>query len=198
MEFKEFPKMGRFSRDFVITEKIDGTNASINLINVDADEDKTNIVATTGGFNLRIGSRNRWINPSDDNMGFAKWVIKNLEDIVTLGEGHHFGEWWGNGIQRNYGLSNGDKRFSLFNVIRWNIEKRPTCVGIVPILNTGNFDTININVENTLNNLKINGSAAVLGFMKPEGIVIWHAAANIGFKKTLEKDEIPKSLQKLL
>lgn len=30
----------------------------------------------------------------------------------------------------------------------------------------------------------------------PEGIVIWHTAANIGFKKTIKDDEKPKSLVK--
>lgn len=41
-----------------------------------------------------------------------------------------------------------------------------------------------------------NGSVASPGYMKPEGVVVWHTAANIGFKKTIDKDEIPKSLQK--
>jgi hypothetical protein len=30
--------------------------------------------------------------------------------------------------------------------------------------------------------------------MDPEGIVIFHTAANMAFKKTLKKDEVPKSL----
>jgi hypothetical protein len=30
--------------------------------------------------------------------------------------------------------------------------------------------------------------------MKPEGIVVFHVAANAGFKKTIEKDHEPKSL----
>jgi hypothetical protein len=28
--------------------------------------------------------------------------------------------------------------------------------------------------------------------MKPEGIVVFHVAGNVGFKKTLEKDDVPK------
>ncbi len=31
MEFKEFPKIARLTRDCIITEKIDGTNASIYI-----------------------------------------------------------------------------------------------------------------------------------------------------------------------
>jgi hypothetical protein len=36
------------------------------------------------------------------------------------------------------------------------------------------------------------GSKAAPGFMKPEGIVVFHVAGNVGFKKTIEKDEEPK------
>lgn len=197
MEFREFPKMSRFSRDFIITEKIDGTNASINIVDMNADINPTdsNIICRVNNFNIRAGSRTRWITPSNDNYGFANWVYKNALDLVKLGEGTHFGEWWGSGIQRGYGLTKGEKRFSLFNTIRWNTEPRPECCSVVPILTAGNFDSININVENAIKNLRTNGSAASPGFMNPEGIVIFHIAGNIGFKKTLEKDEIPKSLQ---
>jgi hypothetical protein len=38
------------------------------------------------------------------------------------------------------------------------------------------------------------GSYAAPGFMNPEGIVCFHTAANIGFKKTIQKDELPKSI----
>ena len=196
MEFKDFPKMARFSRDFIITEKIDGTNASINITNTNADTNPTdeNIICRVNEFNIRAGSRTRWITPSNDNHGFANWVKNNCLDLVKLGEGNHFGEWWGSGIQRGYGLTKGEKRFSLFNAIRWNTEIRPSCCSVVPILASGNFDNINVTVENAIYNLKTNGSAAVPRFMNPEGIVIFHIAANIGFKKTLEKDETPKSL----
>ena len=43
--------------------------------------------------------------------------------------------------------------------------------------------------------LRANGSKAAPGFAKPEGIVCFHVAANAGFKKTLEKDEVPKSFR---
>lgn len=36
LEFQEFPKMARLSRDIIITEKIDGTNAQL-LITEDGD-----------------------------------------------------------------------------------------------------------------------------------------------------------------
>lgn len=179
IEFKEFPKMPRLSRDIVITEKIDGTNASILF---------------TEKGEMFVGSRTRWITPQDDNYGFAKWAYENKEELKKLGEGHHFGEWWGSGIQRKYGLEKGDKRFSLFNTYRWSDEEvRPKCCSVVPVLYSGEFDTHKI--EEVLNNLIKTGSIASPGFMKPEGIVVFHIAGNFGFKKTIEKDEIPKSLQ---
>jgi hypothetical protein len=201
MDFKEFPKMARLSRDTIITEKIDGTNASIfiqraNLEENIADPNILTVVKLDGlDYSLRAGSRNKWVTPgkTTDNYGFASWVLANAKELVKLGEGHHFGEWWGNGIQRGYGLK--EKRFSLFNVVRWNTEEKPACCHVVPILSACNFDRINATVENTMKGLIEGGSQASPGFMKPEGIVIWHTAANVGFKKTVEKDEIPKSLQ---
>lgn len=194
MKFIEFPKMARFSREIIITEKIDGTNASITFIDELLDDNFENVLASPNGYNMRVGSRTRWISPKDDNFGFAKWCVENALDLVNLGVGTHFGEWWGSGIQCGYGLTKGDKRFSLFNTYRWlDKDLRPKCCSVVPVLYTGVFDTDNIN--NTLKMLKTEGSAAAPGFMKPEGIVIFHTAANFGFKKTIEKDETPKSLQ---
>lgn len=201
-EFREFPKMPRFSREFIITEKIDGTNASIIITNVALEEDLTDpdIVSVVGNLTLRVGSRTRYINLKSDNAGFAKWVSENAVELAKLGEGTHFGEWWGSGIQRGYGLQKGEKRFSLFNVSRWasggtDEEQRPACCHVVPTLAKGNFDDINETVDIIITTLRDKGSVAAPGFPKAEGIIIFHVAANMGFKKTLEKDETPKSLQ---
>jgi len=186
-EFVEFNKIARLSRECVITEKIDGTNAQI-------------FIGDDGEF--LTGSRTRWITPENDNQGFARWAFEHREELLQLGPGRHFGEWWGSGIQRGYGLLKGEKRFSLFNVNRWgagrDTEKYPSdcpaCCGAVPILYTGIFDTAFIEGQLTL--LKAIGSKAAPGFMNPEGIVIYHKAANILFKKTIEKDESPKQKEK--
>lgn len=175
-EFVEFPKMARLSREVVITEKIDGTNACV-------------FVGEDGA--VRAGSRTRWITPQDDNFGFAAWVECNKETLRELGPGTHFGEWWGVGIQRGYGLA--ERRLSLFNVSRWG-ESRPACCHVVPVLYRGAFDMCA--VVDALDELRDCGSRASPGFAKPEGIVLFHTAANICFKKTLEKDDIPKALQR--
>lgn len=173
IDFVPFPSISRLSRDIIVTEKLDGTNASIHI---------------TEEGEILAGSRTRWITPEDDNYGFAKWVQANKEDLLTLGPGTHFGEWWGQKIQRAYDLK--EKRFSLFNTSRWG-ETRPACCGVVPILYQGPFETDKI--LEALEDLRVNGSKAAPGFMKPEGVVIFHTAANMMFKKTLEKDESGKT-----
>ncbi len=173
MGFIEFPKIARLSRDMVITEKLDGTNASVWI-----GEDGT----------MRFGSRTRWITPEADNYGFARWATEHRDELLALGPGHHFGEWWGQGIQRKYGLT--EKRFSLFNVGRWNDENRPACCHVVPVLYEGNFCTEA--VHDAMGALALEGSRASPGFMKPEGVVVWHSAARVLFKKTFEKDDAGK------
>lgn len=175
--FKEFTKIPRLSRDCIVTEKIDGTNACI-------------YIGENGDF--FVGSRKRWITPNDDNYNFAKWAYMHKDELMQLGPGYHYGEWWGEGIQRKYGLN--EKRFSLFNVSRWG-ELRPACCHIVPVLYRGIFNTSEIDI--VLNKLKLSGSVASPGFMKPEGIVIYHIPGNTMFKKTIEKDDVPKSQQSM-
>jgi len=170
MEFIGFPKIARISREVIVTEMIDGTNVQIYI---------------TEDGEFYTGSKSRWITPENDNAGFSRWAYEHKSDLLTLGPGRHFGEWWGSGIQRAYGLSKGDKRFSLFNVSRWGME-RPLCCEVVPVLWEGNFDDLNVN--QIMNILSFHGSVAVPGFMRPEGIVIYHTAANMCFKKTFEKD----------
>jgi len=170
-EFESFSKIPRLSRECVVTEKIDGTNAQVYI---------------TDDNQVQAGSRNRYIKPGDDNFGFAKWVEENKEELLKLGPGRHFGEWWGQGVGRRYDLK--EKRFSLFNTHRWSDpDIRPSCCDVVPVLYQGMFDTLMI--EKTLSDLNAMGSQAAPGFMKPEGIVIFHAASGYLFKKTIEKDE---------
>lgn len=181
MEFVEFPKIARLSRECVITEKIDGTNGCI-------------CIGEDGSF--QVGSRTRWLTAeTGDNHGFLLWALTNKDELMKLGPGTHFGEWWGSGIQRGYGLVKGEKRFSLFNVHRWaDAAIRPVCCSVVPTIYRGMFTTDL--AEEALNELRNHGSLASEGFMRPEGIVIFHTAGGYLFKKTIEKDEQPKGLQR--
>jgi len=190
-EFQEFKKIPRLSREIIITEKIDGTNGLIYI-----NDDCTEIYA---------GSKSRWLDDHNDNAGFYHWVMDNKEELMKLGKGYHYGEWWGKGIQRNYRVN--EKRFSLFNVGRWikqtgisllpayheittlkeKQEYCPNCCDVVPILYKGIFDTQVI--RDTLAKLEMYGSVAVPGFMNPEGVVIYHVPSRYYFKKTIKNDE---------
>lgn len=175
MEFVKFPKIHRLFKECVITEKIDGTNAQIAI-----NEEGT----------VRAGSRNRWLTPESDNFGFAAWVESNKEELRELGPGRHYGEWWGAGIQRRYGLNH--KRFSLFNTLRWGAkELPPVCCYVVPVLYEGPFDTAV--VEEWIDNLRVDGSRAAPGFNRPEGLVVFHVPSQHVFKVILDKPAGPLS-----
>lgn len=143
-------------------------------------------------------SRNRVITPgkSTDNAGFAGWVAEHAEIMVAqLGEGLHFGEWWGRGIQRGYDQP--AKRFSLFNTHRYaglevDFGDDGTIMNTVPVLYQGPFGQFHI--DHALDILHRKGSLAAGGFMNPEGIIVYHSAASTMFKVTLEGDESPKGL----
>lgn len=74
--------------------------------------------------------------------------------------------------------------------MKWQ-DELPACVGLVPVLYEGAFDTDEI--DNALFALAKSGSKAAPGFPDPEGIVIFHLAGNVGFKKTIKNDDEPKS-----
>lgn len=174
-EFAGFNKISRLNREVWVTEKLDGTNAQI--------------VVSDDGTTLWAGSRNKWITPEDDNAGFAKWVEANKEELLKLGPGQHFGEWWGAGIGRKYGLK--EKRFSLFNTSRWgNPDTRPKCCGVVPVLWTGKL--LEMDLRAILHKLSTEGSVAAPGFMNPEGVVLYHVAADALFKFTLDGNDESK------
>lgn len=174
--FEGFPKIPRLVRSCVITEKLDGTNAQVII---------------TGDGQIGAASRSRLITPEDDNYGFARWVQENQQELLTLGPGRHFGEWWGAGIQRRYGLT--EKRFSLFNTARW-AEDRPKCCDVVPVLYHGDFTTHA--VDHQIERLRGCGSVAAPGFRNPEGVVVYHAASGQLFKRLIENDDQPKGTGK--
>jgi hypothetical protein len=227
-EFQGFTKIARLFRPCVITEKIDGTNGAIGItefpfgFHVGGIEDTPvgpidhdvpgNALLVMGPNNTRdwghpeteylvyAQSRNRIITPKADNHGFAAWVWANAEALVdVLGPGLHFGEWWGSGINRGYGLPSGEHRFSLFNTSRWTREylgtkRAPMTLDVVPVLYEGAFSSLA--VVGTKQRLLLHGSYASPGFMNPEGVVVYHAAGNVMFKSTLKDDEVPKAVAK--
>ena len=199
IEFKEWPKTPRLLRNITITEKIDGTNAAIGIVQVDAgaetDSPDPSIFAYVetpeGVMGVYAQSRSRLITPgkATDNYGFAGWVQANAAELVRLlGEGLHFGEWWGAGIQRKYGLN--EKRFSLFNTARYGELETDLNLDVVPVLYEGPNDTAAI--AKALEHLRENGSIAAPGFMNPEGICVYQAASRQISKVTLDHNDAGK------
>jgi hypothetical protein len=179
-EFREWPKIPRWNKPISITEKIDGTNACVIV-----SEDLGGVYAQ---------SRTRLITPGDDNFGFARWVQEHEDELaIGLGPGYHYGEWYGAGIQRGYGLDH--KRFALFNADRW-ADERPACCDVVPVLYRGPAGAVEVGVKHVLEDLRQCGSQipAAEGFDKPEGVVIFHYAGRQAYKVLLEGDDIPKGL----
>ena len=155
MSTDPFIKYGKTERykgiRIVITEKIDGTNGQIHI-------DENDVIT--------VGSRNRIITPEADNYGFARWVRENEEEILKLGKGRHYGEWWGEGIQKNrYGVVG--KHFSIFNTNR-PTDTLPDIVKQVPILyGGGDIGMIPICVDGLME------YGSELGGNDPEGIIIF-------------------------
>lgn len=214
--FEPWPKIARLNRDVLITEKLDGTNAAVVIVPiadvahwrdeqgaiitlVDPDHSRAIDIVGPQGDELVVfaQSRSRFITPGADNFGFAAYVKANAAALAdTLGPGRHFGEWWGSGVQRGYGLTGGERRFSLFNSGRWHdadLSGVPG-LGVVPLLNPLVGDSSLDAVKAATELLRSQGSIAAPGFMRPEGVVVWHTAARVSFKVLLEGDDVPKGV----
>lgn len=160
-DFKKFDKILHVSKLYMsITQKIHGSNAQILIEKYNGDDQ---------AYSIKAGCRTRWLTSEDDNFGFCKWVRENHKELVEkLGEGRHYGEWAGPGINSGEGLT--EKNFIIFNWRRFDGKELPKNVIRVPVLYVGkmSFDKIN----EVMADLKENGSRLVKGFMKPEGIVV--------------------------
>lgn len=199
IEFQGWPKTPRLFRDMIVTEKIDGTNAAVGIVNADAaltgDITKCLFVRdhpNGSSWLVYAQSRNRIITPEQDNYGFAAWVYDNANTLIAdLGPGLHYGEWWGRGIGRGYGLDH--REFALFNTAKWSGKVFSTWnLGCVPVLMQYRFDTGM--VDSCLSDLRLNGSKAAPGFKPAEGVCVYHSASRQVFKATLENDHLPKTL----
>lgn len=189
MEFQAWPKTYRLYRDIVVTEKIDGTNAAVHFTpDTGGGGSVLSYVASLASGTYQVGaqSRNRLLTLDSDNAGFARWVDTNAASLFNdLGPGTHFGEWWGQGIQRRYGLD--CKRFSLFNTAKWaGVAFETSNLHVVPVLYQGGFDDYAI--ERAVDRLRDFGSLAAPGFMNPEGVCIFHTQTRQVLKYTLDGD----------
>lgn len=186
--FRAWPKIPRLENEvYHITEKIDGTNAAI-IIDY-SGKDYPNYIYRDDINGTDIGirtvyaqSRTRLITPENDNFGFAAWVKANAEQLIKdLGEGYHYGEWWGQGINRGYGLDH--KRFSLFNPTKHS----DICYHVPYMVTVENYrelqDWINVECERLVEE----GSLASPGYMRPEGLVVYAEKAKTYWKVIVDK-----------
>ena len=187
--FRAWPKIPRLENEiYYITEKIDGTNACI-IISKDAYDVKEALAEVEDGHDdlgwptyvyVPAQSRTRLITTEDDNFGFAKWVKDNAEQLISdLGVGYHYGEWWGKGINRGYGLE--ERRFSLFNP-----TKHSDVCYHVPKIAAVSAEALIETIQDEIEQLKM-GSYAAPGYMRPEGLVIYAEKAKTYWKVIIDK-----------
>ena len=167
VEFKAWEKIPR-ENPFTVTisEKINGTNACIII---------------SDGSIVGVQSRKRLITPEDDNFGFASWVVQHSDELLSLGDGYHYGEWAGPGIQKNpHALS--EKTFFLFNTFRWNPDNpnRPACCSVVPVLFCGELS------EDEIPYLLTILEADATEGQTPEGVVVYYHAFRKYTKHTIK------------
>lgn len=194
-EFREFGKIARLRKPIIVTEKLDGTNGQIALVPLETEE--AYCLAAKDPFCLQVlpsisdgdsplalyaGSRTRWLTiGKGDNFTFAGWALAHAEELAAFGPGRFYGEWYGCGIQRNYGLT--ERRFAIFRGQK--MAGLPGCCSTVPILAEGE----GIDTDGIMDTLHKEGSKAVPGFMAPEGIVVWHSGSRTLYKQTFENDK---------
>lgn len=180
IEFRSYRKIPHIAHlEMSITQKLHGTNAQIYI-----DENE-----------IKAGSRSKWLSPGKgtDNYGFASFVEAN-KDLLRekLGNGRHYGEWCGPGINSGEGLSS--KQLYLFNwknhVNQMELYK-PHCiienlVYTVPVLYQGIPDKEQI--DSAMARLNCYGSC-ISDYRYPEGIVV-HIGTDF-YKMVFVREEIP-------
>lgn len=188
--FQSWPKTTRLFRDITVTEKLDGSN---HCITFELPDDP---MPNDGKdyYKFAVQSRNRLITPENDNYFFASWVYTNHEELFgLLGYGRHYGEWWGHKIARRYDMDH--RVFSIFNTDLWSAnvgDKFSHMVGgseltHTPVLYRGEMSTLEI--MDAAGKLVRYGSVASPGFMKPEGVCVYHSQSEIVQKFTFDNQD---------
>lgn len=188
MTYPAFPKIARLSKlHWSITEKLDGTNGQVYITPKDATHPDDVLLAQHDAvwentdWVVRAGSRSRWLTPGikgGDNFGFGQWVYANAPELINLlGPGAHFGEWWGQGIQRGYDQQ--ERRFTVFNPHRYphlpfadNPDAGGVCVDKVPLLASGSSTALLDYMVLEATERLTAGSVAAPGYTRAEGFIV--------------------------
>lgn len=178
-EFRPWRSIERYQGIHVqIAEKLHGTSAQVHVQK-----------QLDGTLKALAGKRTSYVGTTG-HFGFGEFVANNGQALCdSLGEGRHYGEWVGPGVNGQYGLT--EKVFVLFNH-RYHLPKKlagklPNRVDVVPVLYDGPYTpTI---IGETMDNLKASGSVFAPGFMKPEGVVLFFPQFNTMQKKVFKPEE---------
>lgn len=190
-EFVPWGSTPRLFKKMDVTEKIDGTNACL--------------VIQQGMVTAQ--SRKRTITPDNDNYGFARWAYDNAGALMdTLGYGYHYGEWYGEGIQKNPLRVEG-RYFALFRPWRYQDVELDRVDGLteVPWLHNEAVDgpadhnTISRCLEMLREGSKAAGAMTHRlahkldngAWKDPEGLIVWTADRN-KYKVLLHDDSYHK------
>ena len=208
--YASFPSIERLENIYcVISEKVDGTNGLIEINEVFP-------VGEPKEIQIRFGSRNRYITFNNDNADFANFfrhyearfkdvaadiILKELEvsgETLTECQEQYplriYGEWFGSGIQRGYGLK--DKFFMPFSTFYAEklIEYQVPNIVKPNIMYTGKFNKLTADM--CMNTLAIHGSGIIKDYKRPEGIVIHFPKYNFRLKQTFEGSKWEQSIPK--
>ncbi len=205
-DFIPYGKTARLHRNAVISEKLNGTNASVFFVPLEEGETTRDHPNARAFLHDKIAvyaqSRNRMLVPGEDNAGFGAWVEKHaLEIFAVLGVGRFWGEWYGPGVQKNpHDVEH--KRFALFEVQRAPIRalsetpllfEDGTQLEGVPILYQGKFSGSAVDdalIRLGQHGTQVNG-ASENG--RPEGIIVYLSEIQTRLKVLLEADHLSKT-----
>lgn len=225
-QFRKWSSTPRWHKGLRVYEKIDGTNGCVIVQRVgltDLGMVPKDAVAVLDdsqefGYWVRAQSRSRIITPGNDNFGFAKWVHDNSWALAhVLDQGYHYGEWFGEGIQKNP-LGIEGRRFYLFHAWYWARPENAlklsqsgvTGLGHVPVLHDpdthgeATWETIPAIMDDLAwYGTKVEGAVGVVSgyahepdtMARPEGIIVWHKDTQQKYKILLDNDSVHKNQQ---
>lgn len=182
-KFVPFAKISHLKSPCIITEKIDGTNACLEVTETSMTAcSRTRRLVTTYADAPTVWYEHDAKGRPVDNYGFGAWAAENSHLLARLAPGRHFGEWYGRGIQRGYGLP--VKKLAFFNTSmtdpKATLPELAEVVRCTPVLYEGEFSELAI--ENAMATLMVHGSYAAPGCMHPEGVVVHFLHNRTSFK----------------
>jgi len=157
VEFVKWRSIKRPEKNtIIITEKMDGTNGCIII---------------KDGIIIGVQSRTKLLSIDDDNYGFFAWCAEHAAHIIdVLGDGRHYGEFCGPGINKNrHDL--GQRAFFIFNTFVYPTIPESAYIKKIDLIYTGKYSDLEIRKASFYINLR----GMRFGYC-PEGFVVFYEA----------------------